>query len=207
MYKISAEDREFISRFPSWFFTSHGYIACDVPGKARCYMHRVVLARMIGKPVPKHKRVDHINGDKADNRRSNLRLVTPKENVWNRHTAPRGAVPYWGVAKLKLSENYRAYVTENGRQKSLGVYATPEEAAHAYNLEIKRVRGNFAKLNDVPACKLNPVSYVVSSSGMRGVRPHGNRWSARKKIQGKEYHVGVFDTAEEAMKARANFKP
>lgn len=207
MYKLSQADKCILSIYPSWFITSHGYMACDVPGKSRQYMHRVVLARMLGKAVPKHKRVDHINGDRLDNRRENLRLVTPKQNTWNRHTAPRGEVSYWGVAKVAASGHYRAYVTERGKQKSLGVFVTAEEAAHAYNLEIKRVRGDFAKLNDVPACKLNPVSYAMGSSGMRGVRPHGNKWIARKKIQGKEYHVGSFDTAEAAMEARANFKP
>lgn len=206
MYKVSAEDKTFITKnFPSWFMTSHGYMACDIPRVGRVYMHRVILERATGNPVPKHKRVDHINGDRLDNRRSNLRVVTPRENVLNKHTPPSGELGYFGVARIQNSQHYRAYIFDHGKQQSLGVYATPEEAAHAYNLAALKIRKDFARLNDVPACKLRPISHAVGASGFPGVRPHGNKWVARKKIKGKEYHVGSFATLEEAVAARQAF--
>jgi hypothetical protein len=46
-------------------------------------LHRVVMERMMGTPLEKGKEVDHINGNGLDNRRENLRLVTPSQNRRN----------------------------------------------------------------------------------------------------------------------------
>ena len=54
-------------------------------GQARVYMHRVITA------APPHLHVDHIDGDGLNNVRANLRLVTPKQNSWNRRPS-RGRV-------------------------------------------------------------------------------------------------------------------
>lgn len=45
------------------------------------YMHRIVMERKLGKPLPPGMHVDHIDGDGLNNQRDNLRLVTPQENL------------------------------------------------------------------------------------------------------------------------------
>lgn len=204
----AADERYFKRYYGAWFIASHGYAATDVwTGKRnkRVYLHRLVLARKLGREVGKNLHTDHINGNKLDNRRENLREVTPKLNSWNINTKPSGVCGYRGVSRIQLSNNYRAYVSTGGKQIPLGVFATAEEAAYAYNLEAIKRRGKLAKLNDVPAVTLKPITFKVGESGMRGVRPCGNKWSARKKIKGVEYHIGLFDTPEEAAQARENF--
>ena len=80
--------------------------------------------------------VDHLNHDTLDNRRANLRIVTRSENHQNRRGAPAYArtSQYRGVSLHKPTSKWkktkwRAYITLNGKQYSLGYYDTEEEAA------------------------------------------------------------------------------
>lgn len=107
---------------------SHGYPQIFWRGRVE------VLHRMVMGCVPKDgKIVDHISGQRLDNRRANLRLVTAAENTQNRRQARlhRGAYATgWG--------KWTAQVKHNGKTVRLGNYATPEEAAavaKAYRLE------------------------------------------------------------------------
>jgi hypothetical protein len=59
-----------------WSFTEQGYAVSGI-GKNRHYLHRFLLN------APKGVYVDHINGNKLDNRRSNLRIVNPTQSRHN----------------------------------------------------------------------------------------------------------------------------
>lgn len=81
--------------------------------------------------------IDHINGDKQDNRLSNLREVTKSQNGENRRiTTVKNKVGYLGVTKV--GKKYHAAIRVNGKQKHLGNHPTPEQA-HAVYLAAKRL--------------------------------------------------------------------
>lgn len=203
-FKISECDLDLVlnPRIP-WRLTSHGYIWQTSP---HLYLHRAVAARVAGRRLRRKSIVDHVNGDKLDNTRENLRLVTSRKNVLNRHTAPRGEVPYWGVALVRESGNFRAYINANGVQKALGVFATAVEAAHAYNVAATDEWGVDATLNDVPVVTLSPITHEPSASGLPvGIRANGQRFIARAKVQGREIHIGTYDTIQDAVTARNLF--
>lgn len=63
-----------------------GYAARYAPGTkgGKMYLHRVVMTRMVGRPLQKGEEVDHINRNKLDNRRANLRLTDRAGNNRNR---------------------------------------------------------------------------------------------------------------------------
>lgn len=90
--------------------------------------------------------VDHINGNKLDNRRCNLRLATNSQNCQNK---PPGMGREWkGIRKSKCGWMARIR-TPDGRI-CLGTFKTEVEAARAYNEAAKRLHGEFAWLNPIP---------------------------------------------------------
>lgn len=68
--------------------------------------HRIVLERVIGRPLVKGELCDHINRDKLDNRRENLRVADKSINSVNRDKRPDNTSGYVGVYKY-YPESYR----------------------------------------------------------------------------------------------------
>ena len=78
--------------------------------------------------------VDHINGNKLDNRKQNLRIITNQQNIMNTHNDGRGNNSRKGVSVRKYKSGkikWRAYIMIDKKQISLGVYDTEEEAIQA----------------------------------------------------------------------------
>lgn len=82
--------------------------------------------------TPKGLHTDHINGDKLDNRRANLRIVTPSVNQANRHRQTRGATGVRGVTHRAGTKNpWIAQIMVDRRQVYLGSFSTLEAATDA----------------------------------------------------------------------------
>jgi len=75
--------------------------------------------------------IDHINGDKSDNSYRNLREVSRGENMQNKRKAHRNnKTGFLGVARE--AGKYRARIRVCGKNRSLGMYDTPQQAHQAY---------------------------------------------------------------------------
>lgn len=97
--------------------------------------HQVIWLYMTGE-LPKG-RIDHINGNRADNRWENLRDVSANVNAQNRQKADKDAkIPLLGVDSDRPGR-YRAKIVVNGKAKYLGRFPTPEMAHEVY-LNAKR---------------------------------------------------------------------
>lgn len=93
--------------------------------------------------------VDHINLNGLDNRRENLRLVTPSQNAAN-SPGQRGSSKYRGVHWDGGRRQWIASVAPDGKQEVLGSFYTEEEAARAYDAAAVRCYGECAYLNFPP---------------------------------------------------------
>lgn len=88
------------------------------------YMHRIITN------APESMAVDHINGNGLDNCKSNLRVVTRRQNNQNKHIEKSSIFP--GVSWNKRDENWKAQIKINGKSKYLGCFKIESEAHEAY---------------------------------------------------------------------------
>lgn len=120
-----------VSRFV-WCLTNSGYLQAKISGR-NTYLHHFVWS-LAGRGD--FWVIDHINGDRLDNRIANLRNATPRLNQANviggqgGNSLPRGVRLYRGRGH-SLVRPYQSYISAYGFQKSLGYFATPEEAGQA----------------------------------------------------------------------------
>lgn len=184
-----------------WHFNSY---AARLTGKRKQFMHRVILERKLGRPIQEGMLADHINRDRCDNRRANLREVTLTQNMWNSKRQKNNTTQYIGVSR---QGNY--YIARIGGQRDvLGRFTNPEDAGFCYDKAALELRGEFAVLNhpieEVRAwIPPQPFLHVTNTSGYRGVTKikGEDKWQATYKHQGKPIHLGIYDTPEDAAKA------
>ena len=108
--------------------------------------NRVFLARVI-MGSPDGLVVDHINRDKLDNRKSNLRICTLTQNTYNQEKHAEGSSIFKGVHFDKGTRKWRARISPNRKSVHLGLFKTEEEAAKAYDNAAKEFFGEYACLN------------------------------------------------------------
>ncbi len=89
---------------------------------------------------------DHQDGDGLNNTGKNLRACVNSQNIRNRRMHKNNSVGFKGVTTH--GNHYRARIRDGGRYVSVGTFATPEEAARAYNAAAVRCYGAFARLNE-----------------------------------------------------------
>lgn len=134
-YKVLVEeaDAHLLPR-SSVFKGANGYAMTRIAGKL-VYLHHVIM----GQP-PVGKCVDHINGNRLDCRRSNLRFSTYSQNAQNAIRRGVGTSQFQGVKKT--ANGFSAAMMIN-----LGTFKTAEEAARAYDEASKERHGEHAMTN------------------------------------------------------------
>jgi hypothetical protein len=166
---VDEDDYEVLSK-RKWHLTGGGYAATSTRGGGSWFMHRMILQ------PPEDKETDHKNRNKLDNRRSNLRVCTRKQNCANVNAPeiPGKSSRFKGVYFRPDRQCWRAYVGTDKR--SLGCYGSEEEAAFAYNLEARRRFGEFACLNQIS---------VTGEQRVRIARKLNRRRRAKQKEAGQ----------------------
>jgi hypothetical protein len=137
---VDAADLPLVEMY-SWHM-DNGYAKTQVrqpDGKQKkLMMHRVIAG------TPDGMETDHINGNRVDNRRANLRNATPAQNQYNKGLQRNNKSGYKGVSFDKKAGKWSARIKFNMKKFHIGFYDTPESASAAYRNAALRMHGEFS---------------------------------------------------------------
>jgi hypothetical protein len=140
---VDIADRDLVAHH-RWYVSAGGYVVWSIRSGGRkrtVYLHRVVSG------APDSLTVDHMNGNKLDNRRANLRLCTRAENVRNARRSKNNTSGYKGVAWYRRRKLWQAQIMMDRETIHLGLFPDRVDAALAYDLAAIEHHGEFAHPN------------------------------------------------------------
>jgi len=138
---ISVDDSDFVflNHF-NWQVDKNGVVSSHAVG----LMSRLIME------APRGKEVDHIDGNRFNNQRSNLRLATSSQNKCNRGPRKDNKSGLKGVSWHRPLNKWTARIKiPYGKYLHLGLFGSKIEAAKAYNGAAEKYHGEFAWLNSV----------------------------------------------------------
>lgn len=127
---VGPEDATLAER--RWYLTPQGYAASyDRDEYARTGKRRVVTMHRLIADCPVGLQVDHINRDRLDNRRPNLRVVEPRVQAQNKSSHRGSTSRHRGVSRDRRRGKWLAQVMADGRNQYLGAFDREDDAAAA----------------------------------------------------------------------------
>ncbi|HCF8413778.1 TPA: HNH endonuclease [Klebsiella pneumoniae] len=203
-----------------------GYVQLAI-GKIRYRAHRIAWLIVYG-TLPDDDDIDHKNRAKSDNRISNLRLKT---RSLNNHNAPKksdNTSGFKGVSWDKGKQRWWSKITVDKKTHHIGYFRDFREAVEArYYSEINLTGESHIPFDELPfepafspqlkakaitederRRKISTAIRSNNKSGHPGVRlfKSTGKWSARIMVNGKEHHLGYFNTMDEAISVRKAFE-
>lgn len=124
----------------TWRVNNKGYVVAIIDNK-EIKMHRLITN------CNNDAFIDHIHGNRNDNRRSELRVCTQEDNAKNRRINNNNTTGAKGVIILP-SGRYLARIQCNGDRITIGTFDTIKEAADAYDKKAIELFGEYARLNN-----------------------------------------------------------
>lgn len=137
---VDDEDYAWLSKY-NWHITGIGRYPATYFKHRKIKMHNLIICK------PENKFIDHINRDKLDNRKSNLRLCTKHQNLCNRKKQKNNTSGYTGVTFDKKTKKWVAFICYKRKNKIIGLFINKEEAARKRDKYALKYFGEFASLN------------------------------------------------------------
>ncbi len=144
---ISKNDVNLVANF-KWYLGASGYPSTygTYDGTIK-YSAPLPLHKLLFPQIDEGMVVDHINRDRMDNRRTNLRVCTALQNSYNRSKLK--GQRYKGVSKheTKKGVTYIASITKDGVKHEIKDIETEEQAAKVYDMMAEQLFGEYAGKN------------------------------------------------------------
>ena len=141
---VDDDDYEYLNQF-NWHTDKEGSVNSWRGSKNN---KSVLLPRLIMK-APANLEVDHIDGNRLNNQKSNLRLATSSQNKMNRGPRKDNKSGYKGVSWHKQRNQWTARIMANGKYQHLGLFGNILDAVKTYNEAAIKYFGEFAWINKI----------------------------------------------------------
>jgi hypothetical protein len=177
---VDAADYEWLSQY-RWYVYNGGYAARREKGKV-ILMHREIMQ------PPEGMVVDHIDINRANNCRFNLRVCTPAENQHNHAKRTGSYSQFKGVGYHKDRDRYYACFKHNGQRMWLGLFDDEVDAARAYDHRAVECCGPFARVNlpeEWPPERVQQV-YAEHQAGLKREGEKGAKGVKGEKVRTEE---------------------
>lgn len=122
----------------SWHF--NGRYAARREKNKTVLLHRLIVE------TPDGFVTDHINGNRLDNRKSNLRICTQSQNRANSVKPKTNTSGYKGVCFDKRLKKFRAYIRKDGKMHNLGLFLSAKEAHSVYAEKARELFGEYSRV-------------------------------------------------------------
>jgi hypothetical protein len=192
------EERFFITREGVIFLkdkTTVAKVSLDSSGyfrhsKTTKHVHRLVAEAFIPNPdsLPV---VDHINGNRQDNRIENLRWVTHSQNSQNHKIYSHNKTGIDNTYFDKKRNRWICVRVIEGNRKQIGSFLTKEEAEEAVR-----------KYKETGEVTHRDVRYTNKSSGHANIHSSGKNWKVDIRVNGQRHYKSGFKSIEEAIAYR-----
>jgi hypothetical protein len=203
----------------AWYINNGGYAAVSI-NKLGYLMHRLVMGIT---ETNTDVIVDHINRNRLDNRRENLRIVDSLLNSHNSTKQANTSSRFHGISKCG-DDKWDSKITSKGKKYYLGKFDDELFAADAYNRKAIELYGKDARLNVFTELELGYINNNESkhmydikteahiknhnkpkkhgtASRYIGVHKMGKKWQARISHKNKRQHLGTYKTERAAAEA------
>jgi hypothetical protein len=142
---VDDEDYDFLNQH-YWQVDKFKSVGCHtkVDGKRK----NILIHRLIMKP-PKGVEIDHIDGNRLNNQKSNLRFATSSQNKINRGARKDCKSGYKGVSWHKQRNCWTSRLMIDGKYQHLGLFKDKHKAAQVYNDNALKHYGEYAWLNKI----------------------------------------------------------
>lgn len=191
---VSEEDFEHLDKF-KWCKNNDGYVVGKINRKSY-RIHRYIMIIILGIELTHKQLVDHINNNKLDNTRDNLRVVTNSENSRNRQKQKNASSKYIGVCFAKDKNKWQTNIQING--KSLyAVYDNEIDAAWHYNLMVDKFDLKFSKKNNIE----KPEDFVLyqTKSKKEDLPKHIDKQHDKFRVRLNNIYVGSYNDLNTAI--------
>ena len=135
---VDEDDFEFIKSF-SWFADKKGRSQMNYDYNT-VKMHHLIMGFPIG-----DMEIDHIDCNKSNNCKNNLRIVTKSQNAWNKKISRNNVSGYKCIHFHTPSNRWRVIIGKNNKKHYIGQYTDIEDARIAYLNAVSELHGKFAR--------------------------------------------------------------
>ncbi len=138
-FLFDPEDADLVSS-RGWHMSKRGYVSGTEHRRERP-LHKLMIN------ADSSFDIDHINRDKTDYRRQNLRVCTHQHNCFNQKRRSTNTSGYIGVSFAKNMGKYESYIHKDGIKHGLGYYQSPIEAALVRDAAAEYFFGEYGNKN------------------------------------------------------------